>query len=92
MQVVRYDIQIKNNATDEVRTYTDDRYVDLHGYPDERDVINRWRDGNYQCDCNRALFFGYAIGLKYEDMDTECGDGGYSVNILKGDECIYSEF
>ena len=55
-------------------------------------IISIWGEGNNQCDCNRALFFGYAIGLKYEDMDTECGDGGYSVNILKGDECIYSEF
>ena len=39
-----------------------------------------WSEGNYSCDCNRALFFGYAEGG--EGDECPCGDGGYSVRII----------
>lgn len=32
-----------------------------------------WAEGNYSCDCNRALFFAQAGG-EAEDDDRPCGD------------------
>lgn len=50
---------------------------------DDEDPFNDyiWRDGNYCCDCNRGLFFGYAIGERPEDIETECGDSAFTVKI-----------
>lgn len=39
-----------------------------------------WADGNYACDCNRALFFAHAAGE--EDPDRACGDDAFSVRVL----------
>lgn len=39
-----------------------------------------WEEGNYSCDCNRALFFARAGG-ESDDFDAECGEGAYSVNV-----------
>jgi hypothetical protein len=48
-----------------------------------------WSEGNFSCDCNRALFFNG----KYTD-DMPCGDGGYSVNLYstKTGQYFYKEF
>jgi hypothetical protein len=42
-----------------------------------------WAEGNYSCDCNRALFF--AMAVDEEDTDVSCGEKGYSVRIVDGD-------
>ena len=41
-----------------------------------------WSDGNYACDCNRAIFFGDAGGTN-EEM--ECGETRYTVRIEDAD-------
>jgi hypothetical protein len=75
---------IRNNHTGEVRQY-----------PCEEATAFIWEEGNYSCDCNRELLFGYAKGLKFEDMpDVKCSDGRFSVNLenpVTG-EIFYREF
>lgn len=39
-----------------------------------------WSEGNFSCDCNRAIFFG--------DEDETCGESRFKVNI----EGIVTEF
>jgi len=52
-------------------------YQDLPDY----DGIYIWEDGNYSCDCNRALFFARAAS---EDEPNEtCGHRQYKVNWIK---------
>lgn len=56
--------------------------------PDE-DFI--WSEGNYACDCNRALFF--AAGGGEDDPNRSCGEAAFSVRItdLDGKE-LYSDY
>lgn len=61
-------VKIIKNETGEARFYQDD-YFDGGG-------VYQWVDGNYSCDCNRAILFGQAHGCV---EDHECGDGAYSV-------------
>lgn len=69
---------IRNNATGEVRSYqTRELLWEEEGHP----CTFIWEIGNYGCDCNRALFFGYAAGEKQEDIIHPCGHEGYSVNL-----------
>jgi hypothetical protein len=42
-----------------------------------RSVVYQWSDGNYSCDCNRALFFARAGGE--EEPEVECGEGAYAI-------------
>jgi hypothetical protein len=42
-----------------------------------------WGDGNYACDCNRALFFASVVGE--DDPDRECGSEVYSLRVLSTD-------
>lgn len=51
-----------------------------------------WSDGNYGCDCNRALFFARANGE--DEPDIECGETAYAVDWIKDaetGEIVYSE-
>jgi hypothetical protein len=43
-----------------------------------------WKDGNFSCDCNRHLFFNYAVGIEPEEdeEDDECTDWKYSVRLV----------
>lgn len=53
-----------------------------------------WTDGNYACDCNRELFFEYADGKEYGDIETECTESRFEVNLenpVTG-EIYYREF
>jgi hypothetical protein len=44
-----------------------------------------WREGNFSCDCNRAILF--------DDSDIPCSDGKYLVNIYGPDgKCMYREY
>lgn len=51
-----------------------------------------WSDGNFACDCNRAMFFADAKGEP--DPNVECSHGAYSVQIKnsKTGEVIYEDF
>ena len=69
-----YNVEIRRNSDGVIHTYRDD--FDWSG-----DYI--WAAGNYSCDCNRRLFFGYAVGEEPEEV--ECGDGAYSVRCVSDD-------
>lgn len=76
-------VEIRRNSDGAIRKY--DYPYEWHG-----DYI--WTDGNYGCDCNRGLFFGYAAGEKGEDIEVECGEGAFSIRIWDGDKILYDEF
>lgn len=86
---------IRNNITGEVREYLTDEV--LHEGDEHPSVFN-WKENNYSCDCNRGLFFEYAL---MNDMDEaekrgggKCGEGGFSVNLQNPvtGEIYYREF
>lgn len=45
-----------------------------------------WTDGNYSCDCNRALF----VHGKDSD-DIECSEGRYLIWVTNGRVVLYDE-
>lgn len=82
-----YDIKITDTTTGETRTY--------HNETDWDDVSEfDWFENNRSCDCNRGLYFEYAIGKTWETAgDFECGDVRFKVvcfdmngNILAADD------
>lgn len=54
-----------------------------------------WEEGNFCCNCNRHLFFLWAVGEDEPEDDDgfPCGDSAYSVRItdMTGTE-LYSDF
>lgn len=52
--------------------------TEVDGYDWNGEFI--WREGNFSCDCNRAMFFERAQGLPEAD-DYPCGDGAYAVVV-----------
>jgi len=89
---VRCVAHLRQNATGEVRRYETDAILEDG---EEVPSVFNWKENNYSCDCNRALFFGYAVGLKYEDMpERRCTHGQFSANLenpVTG-EIFYREF
>lgn len=75
-----YFVDIRRNEDGVVHRYTDD-------LPWEDDYI--WSEGNYSCDCNRALFFARAVGE--EDENVSCGDSAYSLRCVDADENVLYE-
>lgn len=68
-----YQVLIRNNATGEDRLYAYE-----HDWHDSSDFL--WTDGNYSCDCNRSLFFGYAAGLKRGEIEqADCGESAFAI-------------
>jgi len=51
-----------------------------------------WSDGNFACDCNRAMFFAQ-MGSE-PDPNVECSDGLFAVRLKnwKTGEVFYDEF
>ena len=83
---------IRNNETGEIRHYKDDLIWDTENNCPHTFI---WEEGNYGCDCNRDLFFNYAIGKKYDEIkDKKCGHEKYDVNLEnpKTKEIIYREY
>lgn len=82
--------EIKNNETGEVREYETNQVLKLESeYPE----IFNWQEGNYSCDCNRRLFFSYAIDEEVE-FEGDCSEGKFSVNLKnkKDSKVYYREF
>lgn len=84
---------IRKNETGEVRRYvTAEILCDGDPYPS---TFN-WAQNNYSCDCNRELFFGYAIGQSFEEIDRDdaCSDGRYSVRLINplDNQAYYAEY
>jgi hypothetical protein len=76
-------VKIRNNNTGEIRDYL------TTGIWDEEEnclALYIWKEGNFSCDCNRAIFF--------KDSDETCGDTRYSCNIINpvSNEIIYQEY
>jgi hypothetical protein len=74
-------VEIRRNSDGVVRTYEDK-------WPWDGDYI--WADGNYSCDCNRALFFARAVEDD-DETDANCGNGAYSVRITEGGKLLYQD-
>lgn len=65
-------IEIAKKETGEVRHYRDE-FFDCSA---ESASEFLWTEGNYSCDCNRALFFARANGEP--DPLVECGEVAYT--------------
>lgn len=51
-----------------------------------------WSEGNYSCDCNRALFFARAGNEPdAESWDPPCGEGRYAVRIEVDGRTVYQD-
>jgi len=53
-----------------------------------------WQEGNFSCDCNRAIFFDKANGDTSKPLESyECSYGLYSVRCSDADtgEILYNE-
>jgi hypothetical protein len=48
-----------------------------------------WTEGNYACDCNRALFFARAVGNG--DPNVACSTGRFVVRVVDDQtgQCLY---
>jgi len=69
------DVTIVDRMTGERVTYEDELYD-----TDDPDAdLYIWDEGNYACDCNRALFVARAKGRK--DPNLQCGSGRFLVCI-----------
>lgn len=79
-----YTVRMRNNETGEVR----DLSMDFEWPESDGDFL--WSDGNYACDCNRALFF-FNWGPEAEDR--HCGVDGFSVQsiTLPDGRMVYSD-
>jgi hypothetical protein len=67
-------VYIRRNADGETRRFA----FDYYGY-------YTWEEGNYSCDCNRALFFARAKGEE-DPQNRPCGEEAYSVQIIAADD------
>ena len=68
-------LDIRRNADGAVATET---------WPDFEFNEYWWVYGNANCDCNRELFFTRAM-QQGDDIETECGEGRYSVRLSDAD-------
>ena len=88
---VRVDAHIREIESGDVRVLHSEGIWD-----DENDqlFVFNYEEGNYSCDCNRKIFWGRAIEHEYEDEETPCGDGKYSINLVNPQtgEVVYREF
>jgi hypothetical protein len=66
-----YNVHLRNNETGEVRVYREDSV-----WNGTNEFM--WSEGNFSCDCNRAMMFQRAIDEE-QTWDHDCGDQGYSV-------------
>ncbi len=73
-----FTVHIKNNKTGEIRQHIekDENWFDGSDF--------MWTEGNYSCDCNRALYFARANGSDDELAEgQDCGDNeAYSIPFV----------
>ncbi len=61
-----------------IRRTADGKEVDyVDNLPWEESSEYMWNEGNYGCDCNRAIFFARAQGLT--DPDRTCGHTAFEI-------------
>lgn len=69
----------------EVRTYRTTGFIYKAEYGEELPYFHAWyfSEGNGSCDCNRALYWGYAEGLSYDDIpERPCGNGAFRMKVI----------
>lgn len=74
------DVHIRRNADGVVRVCRMESRFDVPDYCDGFADDFLWSEGNFACDCNRAIFFERAAGV--ENIDRQCGDDAYFVRIV----------
>ena len=79
---------ITDTATGEVASYSDTGNFE----PDENGFCDEfvWSEGNWGCDCNRAIKFHDARGDD-DGYDRPCGNGRYHVRIVDLDNVVLYE-
>ena len=68
-----YEVQIRNNATGEVRACSMGPRMEWND-----GSMFWWTDGNFGCDCNRALEWHRAGGIELGDEVLECGHDAFT--------------
>lgn len=63
----------------EIRDYIE------HYYNTWNDAEYIWTDGNYECDCNRSLFF------KEDVYDVSCGSNMYTICVIENGIEVYKD-
>lgn len=78
----KYAAHIRNNATGEVRVRQEEWTHEGWDGP-ASGVHFFWTDGNFGCDCNRAIWW-------HDDgnIDRTCGSGKFSVRLIAEDGTI----
>jgi len=72
---MKYTITLKDRVTGDQIDYTQPyNYVDTKSAVADQHVRSQWLEGNYECDCNRALFLWNYIGVElscnsFQDKD-----------------------
>ncbi len=98
--IVHLDAYITLISSGEQVVYHDSYDIDTNDIPSHRDDWQGaysfiFEDGDYKCDCNRALFFERAkTGDDSIWVDCECGNSLYRLDKLvvrETGEIIYSE-
>lgn len=81
-----YVAEVRCNATGEVRRVL--QSWEFAGWDGPRSSVQYfWTDGNFGCDCNRAIQFAGVFTI-----DTQCGESAYSVRLSDADGVFYNEF
>lgn len=71
-------VEVRENATGTIRSFDYEKTYGLTPGDEFNDFI--WTEGNYACDCNRALFFARANGEP--DPNAPClPEGRFSIRI-----------
>lgn len=98
--IVHFDAYLTYIPTNEQVLYCDTYDIDTNDIEEWHDSWQSaysfiWEDGNYSCDCNRALFFERAkIGDKDAWPEVPCGHELYRLDKLvvrETGEIVYSE-
>jgi hypothetical protein len=81
-------VEVRNNATGEIRSF--DYEPSYLVTPSDGFDEWLWTEGNYSCDCNRALFFARANGEP--DPNEPCmPEGRFSIRITDGRDVLLDE-
>ena len=78
-----FSVYLRDNDTGECRWHVDETF------PFDDVMLSMWTHGNYECDCNRRLFFLRAGG-ESDKAEIECGESRYSAlgAVTDEGECI----
>ena len=67
---MNYRVLLRKNSTGEVRE------IDGGEWHEASEFL--WTEGNFSCDCNRAILFERAVGKEIDDDESVCGYTAYT--------------